>query len=81
MWLRRAAGRQVILDPYEASLAIRRSVARFEFEQELRVELRHRYDLLALEREAEELDREAKALRDPWWLRGLRWFQGWLGGA
>jgi hypothetical protein len=47
--------------------------SRVEFEQELAVELRHRYDLLALEREAEELAREAKALRDPWWLRALRW--------
>jgi hypothetical protein len=60
---------RLFLRAFEAESALRCA----NFEQELRVELQHRYDLLALEREAEQLAREAQALRDPWWLRALRW--------
>jgi hypothetical protein len=43
--------------------------------EDLKLELRLRYDLLALDREAEELRRKARELRDPAWLRALRWLR------
>ncbi len=46
--------------------------------QELGAELRHRYDLLELDREAERLREEARELRDSWWVRLLRRIARWL---
>jgi len=51
-------------------------LAEVKFQQELAEELRHRYELLELNREAEALRVEAKRLRDPWWLPVARWVSG-----
>lgn len=50
-----------------------------DLREELRFELRLRYDILALDRELEELRAEARRHRDGPWLRFLRWLQRVIG--